>query len=287
MLFKRGRRRSDRFAEMLDESTGRRRRRHGRNELDIELAPLVVTAAEVSAKGVSPAPTDEFRTGLRAMLMATAEREGIGVTADQKAAQAASRAAMSAKTEVVRQVRTHTSGRARAAVIVGVMAGALLLSGVSAASTNALPGNPLYQVKRTNERAQLALAGSDAGRGRLYLDFASGRLREAHQVSSDWTGRVFSDMDDETVAGVSLLINAAVGGDGDALDVIRSFLELQRPQLAGVTAAVPNSTDLVRDSMKLLDEVTARVDVIAKAIAKHCPAFPTTDKFGPVPAASC
>jgi hypothetical protein len=35
------------------------------------------------------------------------------------------------------------------------MAGALLLSGVSAASTNALPGNPLYQVKRTNERAQV------------------------------------------------------------------------------------------------------------------------------------
>src|SRR5690242_20161007 len=111
MLSKRGRRRSDRFAEMLDESTGRRRRRHGRSELDVELAPLVATAAEVSAKGVAPAPTDEFKAGLRAMLMATAEREGIGVTADEKAAQAASRAAMSAKTEVVRQVRTHTSGR--------------------------------------------------------------------------------------------------------------------------------------------------------------------------------
>jgi hypothetical protein len=50
---------------------------------------------------------------------------------------------------------------------------------------------------------------------------------------------------------------------------------------------VANSTDLVRDSMKLLDEVAARVDVIAKAIAKHCPAFPASDKFGPVPAASC
>ena len=175
MLFKRGRRRSDRFAEMLDESTGRRRR-HRRSELDVELAPLVATAAEASATRAAPEPTDEFKTGLRAMLMATAEREGIGVTADEKAAQAASRAAMSAKTTVVKQVRTPSSGRARAAVIIGVMAGALLLSGVSAASTNALPGNPLYQVKRTNERAQLALAGSDASRGRLYLDFAAGRL---------------------------------------------------------------------------------------------------------------
>jgi len=285
MLFKRGRRRSDRFAEMLDESTGRRRR-HRRSELDVELSPLVATAAEVSAHGVAPAPTDEFKAGLRAMLMATAEREGIGVTADVKAVQAANRAAMSAQTAVVKQVRTHTSGRARAAVIVGVMAGALLLSGVSAASTNALPGNPLYQVKRTNERAQLALAGSDTGRGRLYLDFAAGRLREARQVSSDWTGRVFSDMDDETIAGVNLLINAAVGGDRDALDVIRSFLDAQRPPLAGFTATVPSSTDRVRTSMTLLDQVKARVDTIAKAILKGCNYLPA-DKFGPVPAASC
>jgi Domain of unknown function (DUF5667) len=285
MLFKRGRRRSDRFAEMLDESTGRRRR-HRRSELDVELSPLIATAAEVSAAGVAPAPTDEFKAGLRAMLMATAEREGIGVTADEKAAQAASRAAMSAKTAVVKQIRTHSSSRARAAVIVGVMAGALLLSGVSAASTNALPGNPLYQVKRTNERAQLALAGSDAGRGRLYLDFAAGRLHEARQVSSDWTARVFSDMNDETVAGVNLLIGAATGGDRDALDVIRAFLDAQRPQLAGISVAVPSATDLVRTSMNLLDEVTARVAAIAKAIDRHC-LYADPDKLGPVPAASC
>ena len=281
MLFKRGRRRSDRFAEMLDESTGRRRR-HRRSELDVELSPLVATAAEVSAAAVTPAPTDEFKAGLRAMLIATAEREGIGVTADEKAAQAASRAAMSAKTAVVKQVRAHSSSRARAAVIVGVMAGALLLSGVSAASTNALPGNPLYQVKRTNERAQLALAGSDTGRGRLYLDFAVGRLREAHQVSSDWTARVFTDMDDETIAGVSLLVGAAVAGDRDALDAVRAFLELQRPQLAGFTVAVPSSTDLVRSSMGLLDEVTARVAAIAKSLDKHCTFLPA-DRLGPQP----
>src|SRR5215831_1945965 len=184
MLFKHGRRRSDRFAELLDESTGRRRR-HRRSELDTELAPLVATAAEVSATRAAPDPTDDFKAGLRAMLLATAEREGIGATAEEKAVQAASRAAMSANTEVVKQVRTPSSGRARAAVIIGVVAGALLLSGVSAASTSALPGSPLYQVKRTNERAQLALAGSDVSRGKLYLDFAASRLNEAHQVSPD------------------------------------------------------------------------------------------------------
>jgi hypothetical protein len=282
MLFKRGRRRSDRFAEMLDESTGRRRR-HRRSELDAELLPLVTMAAEIGATPAAPDPTDEFKTGLRAMLMATAEREGIGVTADAKAAQAASRAAMSAKTEVVKQVRTPSTGRARAAVIIGVVAGALLLSGVSAASTNALPGNPLYQVKRTNERAQLALAGSDVSRGKLYLDFASNRLREARQVGSDWTDRVFSDMNDETAAGVSLLISAAVAGDDTAISAIRAFVDGQRPQLAAYAVAAPSSVPRIRQSAALLDQVSARADAVAAALDKGW-CFPTGDALGPIPA---
>jgi hypothetical protein len=246
----------------------------------------VATAAEASATRVAPEPTDEFKAGLRTMLIATAEREGIGVTADEKAAQAASRAAMSAKTAVVKQVRTPSSGRARAAVIIGVMAGALLLSGVSAASTDALPGNPLYQVKRTNERAQLALAGSDASRGRLYLDFAADRLSEARQVSADWTGRVLKDMDDETVAGVSLLIGVASAGDTSAIAPIRAFVDAQRPVLAGYGANSPSGVDSVRHSMNLLDRVSARADAIEAAVVKGC-GFAAPDDLGPKPAAHC
>jgi uncharacterized protein DUF5667 len=280
MLFKGGRRRSDRFAELLDESTGRRRR-HRRTEFDTELAPLVAIAADVSATRVAPEPDDEFKAGLRAMLIATAERDGIGATADEKAAQAASRAAMSANTEVVKQVRTPSSGRARAAVIIGVMAGALLLSGVSAASSNALPGSPLYQVKRTNERAQLALAGSDTSRGMLYLDFASDRLREAAQLDSgSQLGQVLADMDDETKAGVSLLAGAATGGDADAMAAIQAFVDVQRGPLAKLAVDTPSAGVRIRQSLGLLDRVKARADAIT---AKNC-GFPNSDDLGPVPA---
>ena len=279
MLFKGGRRRSDRFAELLDESTGRRRR-HRRTEFDTELAPLVAIAADVSAARVAPEPKDEFKAGLRAMLIATADRDGIGATADEKAAQAASRAAMSANTEVVKQVRTPSSGRARAAVIIGVMAGALLLSGVSAASSNALPGSPLYQVKRTNERAQLALAGSDASRGKLYLDFAGDRLREAALVDSGQLGQVLADMDDETKAGVALLNGAASTGDADAMAAIRAFLDTQRGPLAALAVSTSSANARIRHSLDLLDQVKARADAIA---ANEC-GFPTSDDLGPVPA---
>jgi Domain of unknown function (DUF5667) len=278
MLFKGGRRRSDRFAELLDESTGRRRR-HRRTEFDTELAPLVAIAADVSATRVAPEPDDEFKAGLRAMLIATAERDGIGTTADAKAAQAASRAAMSANTEVVKQVRTPSSGRARAAVIIGVMAGALLLSGVSAASSNALPGSPFYQVKRTNERAQLALAGSDTSRGKLYLDFASDRLHEATLVGSGQIGQVLADMDDETKLGVGLLGEAAITGDNDALAAIRAFADAQRGPLAGLAVDTPSASGRIRQSLDLLDQVKARADAIAAA---HCGSH-DSDGLGPIP----
>ena len=107
------------------------------------------------------------------------------------------------------------------------------------------------------------MAGSDVSRGRLYLDFAADRLTEARQVSADWTGRVLKDMDDETVAGVKLLIGVASAGDTSAITPIRAFVAAQRPQLAGYGATSSSSVDSVRHSMSLLDQVTARADATA------------------------
>ena len=49
----------------------------------------------------------------------------------------------------------------------------MAVSGMSAASENAMPGDALYGVKRSTERAQLALASSEVNRGQLFLDFAT------------------------------------------------------------------------------------------------------------------
>ena len=44
-------------------------------------------------------------------------------------------------------------------------------------------GATSYNVKRSTERAQLALAGSDVSRGKLYLEFAGSRLDEAGRTA--------------------------------------------------------------------------------------------------------
>src|SRR5207245_7569974 len=90
--------------------------------------------------------------------------------------------------------------RARGAVLVGLAAGTLALSGMSAASGNAMPGDPLYGVKRSTESARLALAGSDISRGQLYLEFARNRLAEAQAIGPNGAGLsgMLDDMDAET-----------------------------------------------------------------------------------------
>ncbi|MGA5314031.1 DUF5667 domain-containing protein [Streptomyces pseudogriseolus] len=63
---------------------------------------------------------------------------------------------------------------------VGVAAGAL--GGVAAASSDALPGDSLYGLKRGIEDVKLTLADGDDERGRVYLDQASTRLNEARRL---------------------------------------------------------------------------------------------------------
>ncbi|WP_031085107.1 DUF5667 domain-containing protein [Streptomyces sp. NRRL WC-3549] len=65
-------------------------------------------------------------------------------------------------------------------ITVGVAAGAF--GGVAAASSDALPGDSLYGLKRGMEDIHLGMADGDADRGEVYLDKASTRLNEARRL---------------------------------------------------------------------------------------------------------
>ncbi|MET9513474.1 DUF5667 domain-containing protein [Streptomyces flavidovirens] len=73
-----------------------------------------------------------------------------------------------------------SKGIAAGGLTVGVAAGAF--SGVAAASSDALPGDSLYGLKRGMEDVKLGMAGDDADRGEIYLDKAATRLMEARRL---------------------------------------------------------------------------------------------------------
>jgi Domain of unknown function (DUF5667) len=270
--------RAERFAQLLDEARGARRH-HARSRLDRELTEPVGICRKLHAVRLDASPSADFKAELRAQLIATARREGIGATAApelRKVRRSARKRNMSPRP------------RARGAIVVGVAAGTLALSGVSVASGEAMPGDTLYGMKRSTERAQLALAGSDVSRGQLYLDFARTRLHEAYQVQDDEASFIGSlrDMDNETLHGVRTLITSAmVQHDGTALDAIVKFIDGQRTPLATLLHASTSRAGRakVTESLALLTGVEERSGLAVAALA--CGAtISGDDALGPIPA---
>ncbi|MEU0132153.1 MULTISPECIES: DUF5667 domain-containing protein [unclassified Streptomyces] len=100
----------------------------------------------------------------------------------------------------IRRLRPRSrwaKGLTAGGLTVGVAAGAF--GGVAAASSDALPGDSLYPLKRGMEDLSLGMADSDADRGEVYLDQASTRLGEARRLME--RGRA-GDMDHESIGQV-------------------------------------------------------------------------------------
>lgn len=97
-------------------------------------------------------------------------------------------------TATVRALRPTVPARRR----VGVVAASLVIvgtaAGAAAASTGALPGDPLYPVKRGTEQVGTSISLGAAQKGRSQLDHAGTRLDEAGQL-------VERDADDRLVVG--------------------------------------------------------------------------------------
>ncbi|MCT4356423.1 DUF5667 domain-containing protein [Streptomyces sp. Je 1-79] len=87
-----------------------------------------------------------------------------------------------------------TKGLAAGGLTVGVAAGAF--SGVAAASSDALPGDSLYGLKRGMEDIKRGMADDDSERGGIFLDQASTRLSEARRLME--RGRA-GDLDHESL----------------------------------------------------------------------------------------
>lgn len=100
----------------------------------------------------------------------------------------------------IRRLRPRSrwaKGLTAGGLTVGVAAGAF--GGVAAASSDALPGDSLYPLKRGMEDISRGMASNDADRGEAYLDQASTRLNEARRLME--RGRSGS-MDHESIGEV-------------------------------------------------------------------------------------
>ncbi|MFH8291219.1 DUF5667 domain-containing protein [Streptomyces sp. NPDC018059] len=128
-----------------------------------------------------PALDPEVKVVQRAQLVAAMEamflEGGSASVPEQRSRKGAHRAGPLHK---LRPRSRLSKGIAAGGLTVGVAAGAF--GGVAAASSDALPGDSLYGLKRGMEDLKLGLADGDADRGQLFLDQASTRLSEARRL---------------------------------------------------------------------------------------------------------
>ncbi|MBZ4321176.1 DUF5667 domain-containing protein [Streptomyces huiliensis] len=185
-------RRANAFAQALEEQElqGEAAVRTGPPADEAERGRLLSLAGGLAAL---PAPEldPEVRTVQRAQLIAAMEAHFAGGAASVPEPRKAARADGSSGSSGRGAHRAGPLGRlkprsrwskglAAGGLTVGVAAGAL--GGVAAASSNALPGDTLYGLKRGMEDLKLGMADSDSERGDILLDQASTRLQEARRL---------------------------------------------------------------------------------------------------------
>ncbi|MFH8840936.1 DUF5667 domain-containing protein [Streptomyces sp. NPDC017868] len=173
-----------------------------------------------------------------------------------------------------------TKGLAAGGLTVGVAAGAF--GGVAAASSDALPGDSLYGLKRGMEDIKLGMADDDADRGGIYLDQASTRLSEARRLME--RGRA-GELDHESLAEIRRvlggmkhdaaeghrLLHEAYERDGEIAPMARlnSFAQAHRDtwnglrdrlpvQLADVGSEVTDVFDAIDEDVEPLQSVLPR-----------------------------
>jgi Domain of unknown function (DUF5667) len=225
---------------------------------------LVALAERIEVAGRAlPAPGDEFRSALRARLVAEAPSLVAGAagtggrTKSKLPAQRGGRARTGARhsAEGRSGVFTGISAAWRRRLLaagVGVAVATGSVGGIAIASASAVPGDPLYNAKKIFESLQLSLSGSPTDQGRDYLHLADIRLGEIDSLLArpdvDLSGSPTQAYLNQTLVelrsmisngGALLITQVRENDDQTALHALADFLLTERQRVADLSWRLP------------------------------------------------
>ncbi|MGW8725230.1 DUF5667 domain-containing protein [Streptomyces sp. NPDC055808] len=241
-------RRANAFAQALEEASAADQETPETGPAEQADTGGLLTLAGGLGELPKPEMDPQVKIEQRTLLMAEMERMFAGGSAadpqvpEQRTGRGAHRATSLRK---LRPRSRWSKGIAAGGLSIGVAAGAF--SGVAAASSDALPGDSLYGLKRGMEDLKLGMADDDASRGELYLDQASTRLSEARRLME--RGRV-GDLDHEQLGEVR---RALSGMEHDASEAHRLLHQAYaRDGSIGPIAALNSFSEAHRESWSKL-----------------------------------
>lgn len=277
--------------------------------------------AVVGALAALPAPElrADFRAELRAQLVAITPRivaeSGTGAAAMvdivPKPATSPARAKPSPARHAGGWLPQVRFGRIATATVAVLTTFALLLGGAMWVSKKSLPGDTLYGLKRASERLQLATAGSSMAKAQDYLDFATTRAQEVHDLLQRADGTAAGDgpqaggvdagtaqlitstlasADSDVKSATALLAQQAVQKKSSApLSTLTKWAPGQLSRLHAIGQAMPTTALQQRaaSSSSLVTAAVNRANALAPDLGCSCLSNAPTDSLGPKPCTHC
>ena len=182
----------------------------------------------------------------------------------------------------LRRTRPERGGHRRAALLGAAAAAALVaLAGTGTfASRDALPGDPMYGVKRVAESTGYALTFGEQAKARRHLEQAQRRLDEVEGlVTRDQTERAgdapadpteqqlvrstMQEFDTNANEGSRQLLSGPAP-DAAQVDDVRQWATEQSARLSGMRSTIP-AQDKADESLALLNRLLGEADALAQA----------------------
>ncbi|WP_199430994.1 DUF5667 domain-containing protein [Qaidamihabitans albus] len=178
--------------------------------------------------------------------------------------------------------------RRRAPVLAAAIAVLIALGGLTTLlSGDALPGEPLYDLKRAREAAVLQLTFDDEARALRHLEYAARRLDEltilAGREPAGGPGHTVAleDFTGEARAGTAQLTALATGSDGHHLGTLRSWATARTGEL---TALRPVLAAATAEPAALLVRIEERAAALAERMGCYQITSGDSDDLGALPA---
>lgn len=240
--------------------------------------------------GPQPVGADDFEDDLAIVELLRRMDVGPDAATRERMKQRVLTAPPPEKPLVLSSVR-RVGARARLAVAsAAVLCLLMSLAGMSVLlSRDALPGDPLYGVKRTAEDASLGLTFGDESRALKHLEFAASRVTEMETLADRASGApahltALADLDADAVEGTRQLTAYATSSDETALPSLRDWALAQyvkvgtlRPRLPGDAGAHADTT------MWLLASIAQRAHDLAARADCAVIVSGSSDSLGPLP----
>ncbi|GAB2824262.1 DUF5667 domain-containing protein [Lentzea nigeriaca] len=185
----------------------------------------------------------------------------------------------------------RVGARARLAVAAAAVLCLLMsLGGMSVLlSRDALPGDPLYGVKRTTESASIGLTFGDESRALKHLEFAASRVTEMETLadrSADQSAQLtaLADLNSDAVEGARQFTTYATSSDEKALPALREWALAQYVKLGTLRPRLPGDAGAHADTtMWLLASIAQRAHDLAARAGCAAVVSGSSDKLGPLP----